>query len=356
VYQIAGHIYRLGNKFDKARAQFDVAQQMVERFKANDPKNPAYREMASDLLREKSVLAWMMGRPAEAEPLARSALEAALSLRTEFPTDPQYKRTEARLRSLVGTLAREFGRFDDALSEFDKSIALWKPLADGQEVSPTDGVELIIALDGRGTALFEKGQNKPAAEVLGKAIHLSQALLVREPDDPDRRYVLAGVLHNWGRVLAMDPDRRAEAGKAFDEAVDLCRGLVRDFPDIMQNRAYLAEKLEARATLETKESRDVTAQKDFQEATLILDTLLKRFPDSSEYNELLARTLVDQAILARIAGRTAELGPLLKRAKECLDRALNVNPEGFLNKRTLANYQSERARIADGGDSQPPKP
>jgi tetratricopeptide (TPR) repeat protein len=349
VYQTAGNIYRLGNKFEKARAQFEVARRLVDNLGAGNPKNPEYRELTGELLRENAVLEWTMGRPADAVPLARSALDIALALRADFPKELPYERMEARLRSLVGLLAREFGRYGEALAELDKSIELWKHLADGPAVGPTDGVELVIALDGRGAALIETNRTVEAAEVLRQAINRSRVLLLRAPDDPDRRSVLASALTNLGRVLATDPAKSTEATKALDEAVDLSKNLVIDFPEVVQNRASLAEKLEARATLDTQESREPAAQQDVQEATRLLDRLLQQFPDASDYNELLARTLVDQAILARKAGRSGEVPGLLDRAKLCLERARKANPEGLLIKRTWATYQAERARIAEPG-------
>ncbi len=158
----------------------------------------------ADTERSIGVLLWQLGKPQDAEPVLRAALDS-------FARDSVAAREE-RIKALdgLGTALQILGRFSEAEAEYRHSLAL------AEEEFGTDAAETAERLSNLATVLRVQANYDEAESLLRRALGIE-----RRANGADHPRV-AGPLNNLGTVLM---DRRAfdQAEAVFREAADIAR-------------------------------------------------------------------------------------------------------------------------------------
>lgn len=260
-------------------------------------------------------------------------LEGALALwRRQAATDPDRYRT-----ALVGAVeALAAGRWDSgnvrrSLDLHLEAVALCR--ATSERDRSWVEAELARTLGNLTIALYETGQPQEAEAAEAELIPLLRALVLRDPRQ--WRVTLALTLSN--RAVALTESRPDDALPCAEEAVEICRGLVREAS--ARHRPQLGFALTNLANARAALGRDREAIEPLNEAIAIRRDLARESPAAHTWT--LAYSLASLGALRSRLGDLEEAISLEREAVVLRRRLVRENPTRF--RRMLAASLSNLA-------------
>ncbi|KAI8464297.1 MAG: hypothetical protein J3K34DRAFT_120548 [Monoraphidium minutum] len=175
----------------------------------------------------------LMGRPAEAEQLVRTCLEAAeRQLPPEGPAAAERARLVASASNCLSEALRELGRLEDAEGACRKGLALRE-----KEFGP-DHPAVALSLQSLALVLRARQQLPAAAEAATRCLGI-RAQHKSTADGP----LMAAAL-NLKALVALDSDDLGEALNLAQKGLEIRqKALASDHPDLAQSLACVAEAL-----------------------------------------------------------------------------------------------------------------
>lgn len=258
------------------------------------------------------------GRPVD----ALDHLEGALALwRRQAATDPDRYRT-----ALVGAVeALAAGHWDSG--DVRRALELHREAVELCRAAPERDrswveAELARTLLNLTIALHETGQPQEADAAVTELIPLLRALVRRDP----RQWSVSLALTLSNRAVALTESRPAEALPCAEEAVEICRRLVRDAP--ARHRPQLGFALTNLGNARAALGQDRAAIEPLDEAIAIRRDLARESPAAHTWT---------------LAYSLASLGALRSRLGD-LDEAISIEREAVVLRRRLVRENPTRFR------------
>jgi tetratricopeptide (TPR) repeat protein len=254
------------------------------------------------------------------------------SLAAAQPTDLLIQSDLARNRRNIGELHRQFGRPDEALEEWEKSIAigqalLEKPLpGDGDrgdmtgrhDLSAIVREDLASVLIDRASILREIGRYNESRDDGRRARDLFEALTRDQPANQQLRYRL-GLAYLDDAALQLHMGRIAESFPPFRRGLDILDGLIAANPSVPGYRIMRADGQFRLGWALGRLDRNPEALTEMEKATVAAEELVKADSGSTQTRNLLAQCLTQGGNLLVGMGRAAEARPKLRRALQLLE-------------------------------------
>jgi serine/threonine-protein kinase len=282
--------------------------QAFVRERGDDPE--LRKELAAAYTRVGRITA-DLGSKEEALKAYRHAIEIQSELKRSATDSerPQALADLARAHQAAGRLARELNQHDEARAAFGKAEELWQRASNQKSGDPALASGLADCLDDSGALEESTGQLERAAARYRDALLIQRKLVADYPKHPqiaEFRHVLARQYLRMGRLqlaLKLSPDTFIHVlGSAFPlssdplyfemQALELLRGLVRDFPaheDASAIRRDLAEATENIAAFHADKNQPEQALRSYQDALSIREQLARENPTVWELQAELAR-------------------------------------------------------------------
>ena len=244
IQSLSGPMYALG-KYDEALADERRALEMVSRAAAAfDRDDPEFR--LSHAASHANIGAFLRSLHRQDEALSsfRSARAVAEGLVKDYPAISSYRMLLARALAECGGASKELGRTDDAITYFHQARAAWQKVVDDDPAQYATAVDLAGCYDRLGWTLFGSGRADQALEQFEAARAILQRLLDKYPRSVLRRGrdTLANVLINRAEAQR-SLGRLVEARASCDQAIAIRELVIKEFPQVLQNRIKMGECL-----------------------------------------------------------------------------------------------------------------
>src|SRR5205807_397112 len=118
---------------------------------------------------------------------------------------------------------------------------------------------------------------------------------------PDGRTQLAASLADWAGYLGKDAGRRAQAEKAYREALGLLEKLCAEYPDTAYRLLQARALTELGVLLQATDPR--RAEKDLTDALKLCEKLPAADPDVRDYRFQRASTLLNLGVVWELSGQ-----------------------------------------------------
>jgi serine/threonine-protein kinase len=340
----AANLGRLAGQFDAPLQQYLLSIKRFEELEARAPRDPAYPFGLASTLKELGELYRMNGKVRDAEEALRRALDALGRASVRAEDEPTKRRELGVIRINLAVVHVARGNYPAARRSADEAVeAVERPARS----SDKDRMYLVMALTTRGHVARVAKDPVAAQESLDRADREVRTLLTKEDGHRDYRYLLASACVEHGRLLALDPARRAAALADFDEAIRFLEPLAKTFPHVAFYTRSLAEAFDGRGATLLDDGRTDPAARDCRAARDLLEGLLKAHNLPTDHTEL-GRTLGDLGRIARAEGKPDEAAALLDRAVAEQRAALAGNPESLFDRELLDRHRADLDALGRG--------
>jgi serine/threonine protein kinase len=351
----------------RARANFGLARDAVDRYLDRVTESPDlkaagleplrrdllataqefYRKLAARgggtaaLRTDLAVAQWRladvyraMGESGPAETAYRQGIAAFAALLKADPGNAGYRHDQASIRSNLGMLYTDLGRWPDAEREFRAGLA-------GIDVSRERFLAAI--LHDRLAILYQRVPKVPESERESRAgIALREALAEADPS-PINRNALVESYINLGMLYAIT-GRPAEAETWFRKGVPLADGLAAARPgDPLYANAQASTHGNLAGALVLLGRLD-EARIEYGREVGPREELVRTHPRVIDYILTLGGAYTNLGELEVRAGRPAAALPWLARGVDTLERLLAVEPRHAVGRYYLSYTQGWRAR------------
>ncbi len=209
---------------------------------AADRDDPAFRLSNAASHANIGTFLRILNRPEEALHSYRSALAVAEGLVKDFPAISNYQMLLARTLAECGGSSKEMGRTEDAIAYFRQAQAAWQKVVDDDPSQYATSVDLASCYDRLGWIFFALGRKEQALAEFESARAILQGLLDKYPRNVLRRGrdTLGNVLINMAEAQR-SLGRLVEARATCDQAMAIRELVVKEFPQVLQNRIRVGE-------------------------------------------------------------------------------------------------------------------
>ena len=241
VQSLSGPMYSLG-KYEEALADERRTLEMVSKAAAADRDDPEFRLSHASSYANIGAFLRSLHRFDEALSSYRSALAVAEGLVKDYPAISSYRMVLARRHRRMRRCVEELGRTDDAIADFHQARAAWQKVVDDDPAQYASAGELASCHDRLGWTFFGSGRADQAVEQFEAAKAILQTLLDKYPRNVLRRGrdTLANVLINLAEAQRL-LGRLVEARANCDQAIAIRELVIKEFPQVLQNRIRMRE-------------------------------------------------------------------------------------------------------------------
>jgi serine/threonine protein kinase/tetratricopeptide (TPR) repeat protein len=286
------------------------ARDAYARAAADSPAKFDYRLAYQDTTSELAYWSMRAGANSDAERFHAESVRLAERLLADFPAEPDARFGRAR----VAINAFYYG---PARSE--EGILDLRALVSEHPTDVRYRMALAAAVGNLAMKHQEAGRLREAEQGHSEAVAIERELVRLLPLDSGRRYDLANALFNYGASYHFD--RPAQALPLRQEASDLLRQLVQDFPSNARFRHGLARNQDAVGDLLARLGRPAEAEPALREAVLLMEQLPESYPFPDVHCWRLADFTKDLAAVLGGQGRWDEASRLADRASRLLTEA-----------------------------------
>jgi serine/threonine protein kinase len=313
-----------------------AAEQVVSQF----PDIWFYRQSLYAYYVELAALMKQAGRPEEAAPCGRAALELNEKLLTaEVPDDPR-ARIEAisALRDLT-VILRDSGELKGAERACRKLLEVQKKLAAESPADPGDRHGLAQAHLGLGTVLQKAHRGQEAVDQFREGLAIYEQLAAAMPAAADFRYHQARAANYLGIALRQQPAQAGAAARHHRQAIKLCDQLVAEVPDQPRYRRELARGHYALGVAHCVGGRWAEAEASFRQAIVVCGPLGAEVDPPPNRPPILPSVHNDLAWLLATCPDAKVRDP--KRAVGLARKAVELDPRaGYWNTLGVAEYRA----------------
>jgi serine/threonine protein kinase/tetratricopeptide (TPR) repeat protein len=232
---------------------------------------------------------WLVGQHEGARKAYAAAMEKAEGLAKGPDAQPEYVHELAVCHNSVGDLLRETGELEPATGHIREAIDLVGPLTKTTPVPHEYQAQLARSRHALGLVLKLRGNRPEAEQQFAQAIGLQSRLVKESPKDRKYRADLARMHRSAGRWLDLGSGDDFAANEHLRSAIEILRGLVKEFPAVPSYRQSLG------LTLADLAVQGGAGMEGFAEAIQIQERLATDFPTVPEYRFELAMSYNNRA-------------------------------------------------------------
>lgn len=208
---------------DDAESDFRHAIDIAEKLAADFPLEREYRSNLAASHNNLGNLLARLGRTDAAETSFRQAIAREQKLADDSPTVPEYRRALAAAHNNLGLLLASVGRQSEADRAYRYALTHYERLVTEFPARSAYVVQLGNCYANLGQMVRDQGQPAAALPWFDKAIQALQPVVHQEQRLAEAREFLRTA--RVGRALTLEQlGLRDEAGKEWDQAVDLSEG------------------------------------------------------------------------------------------------------------------------------------
>ncbi len=210
------------------------------------------------------------------------------------PAAPLSLIDEARSHRNIGSVYQQLGRAEDAIAEWDRSIAIARPLLSQRldqsvrhpQLTGRSDLSAIVREDlanvylDRASLLRELGQNAAAPVSWRQSLELFEALHRERPAELGIRNRLADC-YACGSVLMLNVGRFDESHELLTRSLEIREAMAAANPSVAAYRYALAENLITVSWIRGKLHREGEALAGYRKATELTEKLIADEPDSA---------------------------------------------------------------------------
>ncbi len=258
----------------EAASSYETFQSELQRFRSDDPRVADLRKRAEEQL--------SLGAFDAARSLLTEAAEIDATARTSI-RETYLSRTvsEAATHVLNANAARTDLRYDLAISDLAKAVALYAEVAD-QEIDRDTRFSYMEALSAQGELQLVAGNTQAALTSFMARSDFAQAQVEADPSDVGWVRELIWSLNSVGNVL-LQQGYLKEAEAAYSSALEFSQwqaDLSPDDPDLMRDRQVARNKV---GEIRFAQNDFPGALQAHQEALQIAEKLLEAYPGNVTY-------------------------------------------------------------------------
>jgi eukaryotic-like serine/threonine-protein kinase len=237
-----------------AAGQFGEARAIWEK-QAADPGNEDAAFALGQVLLSQGQAADATGRFSDAIAHYTSALERWRALRSRRPTDVTIQRELAQAHNGLAQASAQLGKRADSASHYREFLNIVETLAQQDPNNGEAQLELALAHHGLALDALQRFDLKSAEEHSAKALLMVERVARIDPANLDGRRNCAVGLAAVAD-LARKRQKFREAASQFDEAIHVCRGILRDAPERTITIGEMAEWLRQKGEIEYRQLGD----------------------------------------------------------------------------------------------------
>jgi tetratricopeptide (TPR) repeat protein len=261
---------------------------------------------------------------------------------TAAPENPDLSRTKADCLESLALILVETGRYKEGQDADQQAVALFRPLAEGDNSGYLDQIMLAMTLTEWSRSFREKDDPQNALPRVTEAIQWLTALVERPLESRRRgrypevvirdnaRYILALAQTELGGTLSGISGQRAKAVQAFDKAIEGLMRIGAASSPVAGRRRALGLAYIGRGSCLAAQGNMPGAERDWAEARNVLVKLAADFPHNASFQGSLG------LVLGYLGRRELEKGdkpaarPLLEQAIGHYWKVLDANPDSPL--------------------------
>jgi eukaryotic-like serine/threonine-protein kinase len=263
-------------RLDEAKAIGRRSTEVFEKLVAEAPTLPSPRDGLAKAYNNLALVLRKAGAPsADSEAVLDKEVALNRRLAEDYPARPEYRRTLARGLMNLGIIYREAHRTKLADAAYSQALKFNEKLAAESPEVRKYARDWATCLNNLAELrASRKGESEP---LYRKALEIDRALVAETPGVPEHRIAEAGVLQNLGSWLS-DAGRVDEAIATLKRGVELFDELALADPDDRERRRLLARTLNSLGIAYLAGSHFPEAEDAFRRAENAFDQLVARPP------------------------------------------------------------------------------
>jgi serine/threonine protein kinase/tetratricopeptide (TPR) repeat protein len=293
---------------------FRQARDAYARAAADSPAMFAYRSAYQDTTRELAYWSYRVGANSDARQYHAESVLLAERLLADFPAEPDARFGRARVAIDPAIDASDYGP-----DRSEEGIRDLRALVSEHPADVRYRMVLSQAVNILASKYRQAGRRREAEQGYSESVAIDRELFRLRPSDPGYRHSLANALFNYGAFY--DSDRPAQALPLRQEAGELLRQLVQDFPSNVRFRHMLARNQDDVGDLLARLGHPNEAEPAFREAVLLIEQLPESYPFPQVHRWRRADFTKDLAAVLDRQGRREEAGRLAEQASRLLTGA-----------------------------------
>ena len=283
----------------KAMAEYQSAQQLLEKLISQDPKNTHLQSQLALARNNMALLFASAGDVASAEREYHLAIAAQRQLVADAPDSLDYTSQLAESHLNLGTLLGQASKTPAAIEALTRGVDMLRAVCD---VHPDNlGHVRSLAMAYNNLGYVERKVDAAKAELSAQqAVELLEQVCRNAMASTECVADLSLCYSNLAAIQG-NADRTAEAISSYRQAVALRESLVRKSPGIVRYRSELAANLNNLALLSIRSGDTPAANEAFGYANRLFAALLEDYPSNVAYASGWAALLNNQGLaLAKI--------------------------------------------------------
>jgi serine/threonine protein kinase len=229
-YRLMGTLQRPLGGFAASRQNLDRARLLLEKLRADYPKDLRYQAELGMCL---DHLGHLTGVQHLDEEESRTIREQALAIRQELcrlePDNAAWQRARANCYINLGVYYYQLGRLDQVEPHWRRAILAQEKLVREHPGEAVDRYGLAISYSNLALLYRDTGRTAEADALFGKSEPLLTGLVREHPEEDSWAYALAQTLRNWGCLLN-GAHRPEEARGLLTRAVEIMEQSLREDP------------------------------------------------------------------------------------------------------------------------------
>jgi serine/threonine-protein kinase len=334
----------------QALASYRTATRLYEQLMRSQPDHLEFRRLAAIGHGAQGLALGGLDQVEAALEEHRKALAIREGIAAADPEDSRVQIDLARTLRNIGDLYRAVGKPEVALQEWDRAIAIARPLLDRPLPTASGPVDLTgrnnlsaIVREDLGSLLLDRaevfregGRKAEASASWNEGRGLFEALVRETPEDLSLQARLADCYAN-GYSLAYDLGRFPEAHEWIVRSVKLREAMAAANPSVVLYRRAWIEGLLNLGYIEQLLHQEDRSLATCRRAIELAESLLKIEPESAYTANLLCQGLTQSASLLCRSDRAAEGLSLARRGAEILEPIVAQQPEKVFHRSSFSN-------------------
>jgi non-specific serine/threonine protein kinase/serine/threonine-protein kinase len=304
------------------------------------------RIQQSEALTRIARIARLTGKTAQAISQYQKAVALCEDLVASQPRNHAFQESLARNLSEMGiALMLSEGHRDQALLAFRRAQKLLEPLVTLDAGSLNLRHQLSLILQNIAQMERDQGHLQSAMANIVRSMAIAAQLLAQEPQSLDFRISAARVHRTLAQIVAGQPDGLDQACTAYQCAVDLLEPVTNEHPELAEVACELAVLLGDLSSCQRSDGKLDSALGSVQKALAIFEKLHQEYPRLAKYQSGLGSAYNVLSDLHRLRREPAESRAAARKASTLLDQLVSDHPDDALARADLARSHNAIGRI-----------
>jgi tetratricopeptide (TPR) repeat protein len=307
---------------DEAKSYYEKSAALYEALLKGEPTSRNYRNEIIMCYRALSALNADRGDMKRAEEAILRAVAILEQAPSQEHADPAYAELLAQVQLSLAQLRARAGRVEEARSGFRDAAKQYEAAFSKRQSAPVLynwALSYYALMELPGTD--EKAARAEAEQAFQKILEIRSRIPDELKDHRDLRVRFGHVFRTWGFMLS-GASRLGEAEQAFLEAATIFNKVIAQDPKSGQYHSFAADSHHQAGKLMMLGNRNEEAERELRRAIEVYQQHATQFPDGEDNSALWAGAYFDLARLLIKTGRSQEANPLIIRAANFDDPAV----------------------------------